>query len=127
MSGTRVLIVDDEVEFAATLSERLELRGYEAKAVYCAEDAIALARSNPPQVMLLDLRMPGMSGLDLIRVIKQFDSDIVIILLTGHGEEESRTEGLASGAADYIMKPVDIEKLLIKIEQAISAQGGAKA
>ncbi|MBI4653832.1 MAG: response regulator [Nitrospirae bacterium] len=66
MTSAKILIVDDEVEFASVLAERLQLRGYDAKAVYCAEDSFAIAKSDPPDVILLDLKMPGMSGIEIL-------------------------------------------------------------
>ena len=76
MLQTKVLIVDDEMDFASTLAERLQMRGYNAKSVFCAEDAIALSRNDPPDVMLLDLRMPGMNGSQALKTIKQFNPSI---------------------------------------------------
>lgn len=120
MSQTKVLIVDDEMEFASTLAERLQMRGYIAKSVYCAEDAITLSRNDPPDVMLLDLRMPGMSGIKVLQAIKQFNPSIEVIMLTGLGPSEESAEVMKSGAVDYIMKPVDIERLVEKIDKAKS-------
>lgn len=120
MLQTKVLIVDDEREFASTLAERLQMRGYNAKSVYCAEDALALSRNDPPDVMLLDLRMPGMSGIEVLKTIRQFNQSIEIIMLTGLGPSQESAEGMKSGAFDYIMKPVDIEILVEKIDKAKS-------
>ncbi len=117
---TKVLIVDDEIEFASTLAERLQIRGYNAKSVYSAEDAIALSRNDPPDVMLLDLRMPVMSGIKVLQTIKQFNPSIEVIMLTGLGSTQDSAEGMESGAFDFIMKPVDIENLVEKIEKAKS-------
>ncbi len=120
MLQTKVLIVDDEIEFASTLAERLQIRGYNAKSVYSAEDAIALSRNDPPDVMLLDLRMPVMSGIKVLQTIKQFNPSIEVIMLTGLGSTQDSAEGMESGAFDFIMKPVDIENLVEKIEKAKS-------
>ncbi len=114
----KVLIVDDEKEFASTLSERLALRNYNAKAVYCAEDAIAVVRSEPPDVVLLDLKIPGMSGSELLNIIKKIDPSIEVIILTGQLLEMEETEGIKRGAFDYIVKPVDIDELIAKINNA---------
>jgi DNA-binding response OmpR family regulator len=115
---TKVLVVDDEVEFASVLAERLLLRNYDAKAVYTAEDALSLVQQWAPDVVLLDLQMPGMSGLEALKMIKQKDETIEVIILTGRGDESSHEQGLASGAFEYIMKPVDIGELLIRIDKA---------
>ena len=118
MSQTTVLIADDEMEFASTLAERLRIRGYNAKSVYCAEDAIAFVRDNSPDVMLLDLRMPRMNGIQVLKTIRQFNESIQVILLTGLGDSQERTEGIESGAFDFMMKPMDIEKIIMKINEA---------
>ena len=118
MPGTKVLVVDDEVEFASALSERLLLRKYDAKAVYSPEDALNLIRQWSPDVVLLDLQMPGMNGLEALKIIKQMDETIEVIILTGRGDESSHEQGLTGGAFEYIMKPVDIEELLIRIDKA---------
>jgi DNA-binding response OmpR family regulator len=118
LSQTKVLVVDDEVEFASVLSERLLLRNYDAKAVYTAEEALSLAKHWSPDVVLLDLQMPGMNGLEALKIIKQIDETIEVIILTGRGDEFSREQGLTGGAFEYIMKPVDIGELLIKIDKA---------
>jgi DNA-binding NtrC family response regulator len=118
MTSTKVLVVDDEIEFASTLSERLQLRNYKARAVYCAEDAIAVVRIDPPDVVLLDLKMPGMSGAEILRTIKQFDSSIQFIVLTGVSENLILSEGIEDEVYDYIMKPVDIGNLTKKIDDA---------
>jgi DNA-binding NtrC family response regulator len=116
--STKVLIVDDEVEFASTLAERLALRNYDVKAVYHVEDAITAAQSDPPDVVLLDLRMPGIGGFEVLKTIKQFDPAIEVIMLTGQPITEVTDEEVPAGLFDYIMKPVDIGELVVKINNA---------
>jgi DNA-binding NtrC family response regulator len=113
-----VLVVDDEVEFASVLSERLRLRDYDAKAAYSARDALNIIRSESTDVVLLDLQMPEMSGLEALKIIKQMDPTIEVIMLTGRGDDRSMEEGMTGGAFEYIMKPVDIGELTIKIDKA---------
>ena len=118
MLHTKVFIVDDEADFAATIAERLQIRGYDATAMFRAEDAIEAVRNDPPDVILLDLKMPGISGIEVLKTIKQFKASIEVIMLTGHGAEQGGAEGMANGASDYLMKPIDIEKLVIAIDKA---------
>lgn len=118
MTATKVLLVDDEIEFVSALSERLQLRNYDAKAVFCAEDAFALIKSDPPDVVLVDLKMPGMGGIEILETIKQFDPSVEVILLTGHGAIEDHAEGMKMVPFDYILKPVDLSELIQKIDQA---------
>lgn len=124
MTVTKVLLVDDEVEFASALSERLRLRNYDAKAVYHAEDALPAVRKDKPDVVLLDLKMPGMDGIEILKSIKDFNPAIQVIILSGHGDKETVDEGIKAGALDYVMKPVDIGEIIRKIEQAKGRRGG---
>ena len=119
MSTTmQILIVDDEVEFASTLVERLALRGIAARSANRGLDALALVRVKIPDVVILDLKMPDMSGLEVLASIKSIDPTIEIIILTGHGSAAAGIDGMEQGAFDYMMKPVDLTALLVKIEQA---------
>ena len=119
MSTRRILIVDDELDFGTTLAERLELRGFAAKAVGGAQEAMeVLAADWQPDVVLLDLMMPGVDGLATLDLIKQHDAKIQVIILTGHGSTESGIIGMQRGLFDYIMKPVDIGELIARINEA---------
>lgn len=121
MSWTKVLIVDDEVEFASALTERLLLRDFDAFAVNSAEEALAAVKDNPPAVVLLDLRMPGVDGVALLKKLKQDFAFLRIIMLTGHADPSYVTQAIEAGASDYIMKPIDINELMSKIETAIKS------
>ncbi len=118
MDEIYVLIVDDEVEFASTLAERMELRGLRVKATNCGEDALSSVLTEPPDVVLLDLKMPDIGGLEVLDAIKSTDPSIEVIMITGHGCTVSGIEGMEHGAFDYLTKPVDLKMLLEKIQQA---------
>ena len=120
MQPAKVLIVDDEEEFASTVAERLNLRGYQATAVFNANEALALIRTEAPDVVLLDLMMPGINGLETLRAIKEITPSIEVIILTGYGGIQGKLEGMESGAFDYIMKPTDLGVLIERIEMARS-------
>jgi DNA-binding NtrC family response regulator len=124
--SAKVLIVDDEVEFASALAERLTLRNYDVKAVYHVEDAITAVQSDPPDVVLLDLRMPGIGGFEVLKTIKKFDPTIEVILLTGQPKTEVTDEGIPTGLFDYIMKPVNIGELIAKINNATEKRNLSK-
>jgi DNA-binding NtrC family response regulator len=119
MPNPRILIVDDEKEFASTLAERLNMRNMEATAVYCAEDALALIHTadHVPDVVLLDLKMPNIDGLQTLEAIKQYDPSIEVIMLTGLGDKKI-IEGISNMILDYIIKPVDLPDLILKINEA---------
>lgn len=119
MNQTKVMIVDDEVEFAQPLSERLSLRNFETKTAVCAEDAMSLLRSGwEPDVAILDLKMPGLDGLDALSLFKQYDPAMEVIIVSGHGSTTIGIEGMRRGLFDYLMKPVDINELVEKIHAA---------
>ncbi|AGF78502.1 CheY-like receiver, AAA-type ATPase and DNA-binding domain-containing response regulator [Desulfocapsa sulfexigens DSM 10523] len=118
MIKSKVLIIDDEIEFATTLCQRLKLRGMAAIDVHSGtEGLVSLVKMNPG-IVILDLKMPDMSGLDVLAKVKQHDPSIEVIMLTGHGSAEAGAEAKEKGAFDYIMKPVDLVKLVDKMELA---------
>jgi DNA-binding NtrC family response regulator len=114
----KVLVVDNEVEFASTLVERLRLRNIVAKGVFSGEDALSMITDCSPDVIILDLQMPDMSGLNVLSKVKDLDPTIEVILLTGHGSFEAGITGMELGAFDYIIKPVDLTLLMEKIAEA---------
>jgi DNA-binding NtrC family response regulator len=116
----KVLVVDNEVEFASTLAERLRLRKIEAESVYSGADALTAVPRFLPDVVILDLQMPDMSGLDVLSRIKEIDPAIEVILLTGHGSFDAGITSMELGAFDYIVKPVDLTLIMEKIAEACS-------
>jgi len=108
---SRVLLVDDEREFVQTLSERLIMRDMGSAVAYDGESALDMVREEEPEVMILDLKMPGIDGIEVLRQVKETRPDIEVIILTGHGSEADREVCMKLGAFDYLHKPVDIEKL----------------
>jgi DNA-binding response OmpR family regulator len=119
MGRYKVLLVDDEEEFASTLAERLCLRGIEARAAYDGEEALRLLETDPPHVMVLDVMMPGLGGLEVLKRAKVMHPEIPVILLTGHGAVREGVEGKRLGASDYLVKPINIEELIDKIDASI--------
>lgn len=118
MLQLKVLLVDDEQEFVTTLAERLELRGMDVEIATDGEMALGLVETNPPQVVVLDVMMPGLSGMEVLERIKTVDSNIQVILLTGHGGTKDGIKGMQLGAFDYLIKPVDIDELIEKLNEA---------
>ena len=114
-----MMIIDDEKDFSSTLAERLDIRGFETKTADDAENALLLLKSGwPVDVVILDLLMPGIDGLTTLSMIKKQAPLIEVIMLTGHGSASSGIEGMKRGLFDYLIKPVDIDELVTKINEA---------
>lgn len=118
MIDSKVLIIDDEVEFASTLCQRLRLRGIETTEAHSGADGGGKIAEFKPDIIILDLKMPDMNGLDMLGEIKERYPQVEVIMLTGHGSTASGISAMEKGAFDYIMKPVDLGELLNKLEQA---------
>jgi CheY-like chemotaxis protein/cytidylate kinase len=114
----RVLLVDDQRDLVQTLSERLQMRDMGSVVAYDGESALKLVDEDEPEVMIIDLKMPGIDGLEVLRKVKYTRPDIEVIILTGHGSEEDKTKCMELGAFGYLQKPVDIEKLSEMLKQA---------
>ena len=123
MSKARVLLVDDEREFAATLTERLSLRGYEASAAFTAEEAINAVAASTPDVILLDLNLPGVRGVELLMTLRQLLPHGEIILLSGHLDLADKIEGVRIDAFGLLLKPVEMAELTAKIDAAQAKRG----
>jgi len=117
-SEIKVLIVDDEVEFASTLAARLKLRKFITTTATSGEEGLIAFEKEMPDVLVLDLRMPDLDGLEVLAQAKRINPEIEAIILTGHGSVEAGMEGMELGAFDYLMKPVDLNLLLNKIQEA---------
>ena len=115
---SRVLLVDDEREFVQTLSERLQLRDMGSVVAYDGESALSLVEHDEPEVMIIDLKMPGIDGLEILKKVKATQSQIEVIVLTGHGCEADRKQCMDLGAFAYMQKPVDINLLSETLKKA---------
>ena len=117
MSGT-VLIVDDERTLARAIKAFLAESGYEAEVAGDGEQALGLLESLRPDVVFADVRLPGMSGIELLRRIREFDPAIPVIIMTAYGTIEGAVEAVKLGAFDYMKKPVDLEELKLLADRA---------
>ena len=116
----RVLLVDDETELGSTVAERLSFRGISADWVTTGQEALRLAKENDYDIAVLDVKMPGMSGLELAREIRKLKPGLAIIFLTGHGSQADFDEGISqAGAEYYLAKPIDIEVLVGKMKEIL--------
>jgi len=124
MRKLKVLLVDDEIEFIATISERLSSRGIQARTAASGEEALVLIEVEPPDVIVLDVMLPGTRGTELLKLIKQEHPAIPVILLTGGDvSTRERMEGMRLGAFDYLLKPVSMEELVDKLRGAAGKVG----
>lgn len=119
MNTLRVLLVDDEEEFISTLAERLEIRNIDAQIATDGETALEILQTATFGVIVLDILMPGLGGLEVLQRIKAKGITTPVILLTGHGSTKEGMEGMRSGAFDYLMKPIDIDALILKMKEAV--------
>lgn len=118
MREFNVLLVDDEVEFLETLEKRLRKRNIGVKVATSGEEALEVLRSESPDVVVLDVKMPGMDGIETLREIKKRKPLVEVVMLTGHANVEVAIQGMEMGAFDYLMKPVDIDELVYKLQDA---------
>ena len=118
VSEAKVLIVDDEERFRTTLSKMLTARGLAVEAAASGEEALEKLQASPCDVVLLDIRMPGMGGIAALSAIKEKDPLIEVIVLSGHASLDAAMELMQRGAYDYLLKPCPIEDVLAKVESA---------
>lgn len=118
MANLNILLVDDEPDFVENLAERLRLRGFTIHTALNGTDALALMRREQFQGAVLDVMMPGLDGLETLKGIKEIDDTVEVILLTGHARVEVALEGVRAGAFDYLIKPVDIDELSFRLQDA---------
>jgi DNA-binding response OmpR family regulator len=119
----RILIVDDEPEIVRGLEDNLQFEGYQTQSAANGEDALALAVSGAPDLILLDVMMPRMSGWDVCRRLREKGIDVPVIMLTARGEELDRVRGLELGADDYVTKPFSLRELLARVRAVLRRPG----
>ena len=118
MLKINILLVDDEEEFITTLAERMQLRNLPSQYAFNGDQALQMVAAFPPDVMILDLKMPGIDGMEVLRRVKKEYPRIEVIILTGHGAKKDEDEARRLGAFEYLKKPVDIDELTQQIQKA---------
>jgi DNA-binding response OmpR family regulator len=121
MDDIRILLVDDEEDFISTISELLDLRNLASETAFNGEQAIGYVGEKEPDVMVLDLKMPGIDGMEVLRQVRKLYPHIQVIIHTGHGNDLDEAEARSLGVFDYLKKPVDIELLVERIKAAYRA------
>jgi DNA-binding response OmpR family regulator len=119
----RILIADDEPEMVRGLEDNLRFEGYQTMSATSGDDALALALTQAPDLILLDIMMPKMSGWEVCRALRQKGIDVPIIMLTARGQEADRVQGLELGADDYITKPFSLRELLARVRAVLRRPG----
>ena len=114
----KVLLVDDEKDFIEALSERMKTRDLDVSTATTAGEALSLVQGESYDAIVLDLKMPGMDGLEALKALKLMNPDLQVILLTGHGTLEKGIEAMKFGAMDFLEKPADVDMLVRKIKTA---------
>ncbi len=118
MSEIRVLLVDDEEDYVRTMAERLEMRDLRSRVATSGAEALEMVRTEVPDVMILDLRMPGIDGMQVLERVKEEHPQVQVVILTGHGSEAEEKEARALGAFEYLQKPADTAQLIDTITAA---------
>ena len=118
MTSAFVMLVDDEVPFVETMTKRLSKRQLLILPAYSGRQALEKLEKNSVDVVILDVKMPHMDGIETLREIKTIYPLVEVIMLTGHATIETAVEGMRLGAFDYLMKPCEIEELLAKVNEA---------
>ena len=119
MNRYKILIVDDDEELAYPLSERLNFRGFDVEVATNWADSLKLFEYHSFNLALLDIKLPGMNGLDLMKMMKNIQKDLKIILMSGHGTEEDAKECISKGACVLMIKPIKIDVLIKKINEIL--------
>ncbi|MGO9015201.1 MAG: response regulator [Dissulfurispiraceae bacterium] len=114
----KVLLVDDEKDFVNTLAQRLKMRDLNVSCVYDGEQGLSRVKQEEPDVLVLDLKMPGLQGMEVLREVRKTNPNMQVIILTGHGTEKDDEEAKRIGGFDFLRKPADIDLLMTKIKEA---------
>ena len=117
-----LLLVDDDAAFRTVMAAELARSGYDVRTAASGEDALSLCAQAEPQVILLDLQMPGISGLDVLKTLRERQAPGEVVMLTGHGSIDTAIEAIRIGAFDYISKPCPLDELEIRIQRALERQ-----
>ncbi|XPV75891.1 MAG: response regulator [Desulfovibrio sp.] len=118
MENVRVMLVDDEVGFTSTLSKRMRRQGLMVETASGGEEALGVLSTEPVDVVVLDMKMPGMDGIQTLKSIRQHHEDVEVILLTGHADIADAVESMTLGAFDFLVKPANTELLMCRIRDA---------
>ncbi|MGA3173455.1 MAG: response regulator, partial [Syntrophorhabdales bacterium] len=123
---TKVLIIDDEQAILGSLSSILRDEGFDVSAARDGKEGLALFEKEKPRIVLLDIWMPEMDGLEVLRLVRERDPEAVVIVISGHGTISTAVEAVKMGATDFLEKPLSIEKVLEVIQRGLAGKGNGK-
>jgi DNA-binding response OmpR family regulator len=115
----RILLVDDEEDFLEATSKRLRRRGFEVRTAMRSEDGLAVVAEGWPGVVVLDVMLPGVDGMECLRRMKRAAPRLPVVMLTAHASMQAGLQGIEQGASDYCLKPIELEELVEKIQIAV--------
>jgi DNA-binding NtrC family response regulator len=118
MKEFKVLMVDDEEDFVKTMAERMAMRDLTPELALSGEEALQQIQEDVPDVMVLDLKMPGIDGMEVLRRVRKAYPNVQVVVLTGHGSEKDEAEARRLGAFAYLQKPVEMDKLVRTLKDA---------
>jgi DNA-binding NtrC family response regulator len=118
LSQSKILVIDDEEFITRSLKQHLEKNGHEVMAAHSGEEGIDAFNSDSPDIILLDLNMPGIGGMETLKTIRKLDSDATVIIITAHGDIETAVSTIKLGAYDFIEKPFDLDRISLLIDKA---------
>ena len=122
MADLKLLLVDDEVEFLEPMKVRLERRGIACTTARSGEEALAVLGASPVECAVVDVKMPGMDGLELLRRLRRLYPEVPVVLLTGHASVELGVQGMELGAFEYLLKPIELDELLDTVRRAVAGR-----
>ena len=122
---TRILVVDDERDLALGIRANLEVEGYEVIVAYSGEEGLAQARTCDPELIMLDLMLPGMSGYDVLAELRQTNMVVPVLILSARGEEVDKVRGFRTGADDYLTKPFGVMEMIVRVEALLRRRAPA--
>lgn len=127
MEELKILLVDDEPDFLSVIARRLARRNVSVSVASSGLEALEMLKAEPVKVVVLDVKMPGIDGIETLRRIKEMMPDVEVIMLTGHADLDVAISGMALGAYDYLLKPADIDELMFKVHDAASVHNSHRS
>ncbi|MCK4472185.1 MAG: response regulator, partial [Anaerolineae bacterium] len=125
MTTKRILVIDDEPNIVKSCTRMLELEGFEVRGVTGGAEAIALYKSEGFDLVLVDLKMPGVDGLEVLAALREYDPSAAVVIVTAYGTKESVVEALRLGACEFLEKPLEAKTLIATVRRILERENGA--